>query len=86
MRVVKAFNIIFGLVLAKDGRYDALIAAADANAKARISSLLESLSLPSRDIGGLHMPDTRRNGCNLEAVQQRNILRDHAVVATKAPW
>jgi predicted dinucleotide-binding enzyme len=56
MRVVKAFNIIFGLVLAKGGRYDALIAAADANAKARVSSLLESLSLPARDIGGLHMP------------------------------
>jgi predicted dinucleotide-binding enzyme len=53
--VVKAFNTIFGHVLAKGGRLDAFIAADDAEAKARISTFLESLGLRPFDVGGLHM-------------------------------
>jgi 8-hydroxy-5-deazaflavin:NADPH oxidoreductase len=56
--VVKAFNTIFGHVLAKGGRLDAFIAADDAGAKARVSTLLESLGLRPLDIGGLHMAAT----------------------------
>lgn len=40
--VVKAFNTLFGHVLAKDKRLDAFIAADDAHAKARVSTFLES--------------------------------------------
>lgn len=53
--VVKAFNTVFGHVLAKGGRLDAFIAADDAEAKARVSALLESLGLRPLDVGGLHM-------------------------------
>ncbi len=53
--VVKAFNTIFGHVLAKGGRLDAFIAADDAEAKARVSTFLESLGLRPLDVGGLHM-------------------------------
>lgn len=53
--VVKAFNTIFGHVLAKGGRHDAFIAADDAEAKARVSTFLESLGLRPLDVGGLHM-------------------------------
>jgi predicted dinucleotide-binding enzyme len=56
--VVKAFNTIFGHVLVKGGRLDAFIAADDAEAKARVSTLLESLGLRPLDIGGLHMART----------------------------
>ena len=56
--VVKAFNTIFGHVLAKGGRLDAFIAADDADAKARVSSFLESLNLRPLDVGGLHMAQT----------------------------
>jgi predicted dinucleotide-binding enzyme len=56
--VVKAFNTIFGHVLAKGGRLDALIAADDAEAKARVSTFLESLGLRPLDVGGLHMAQT----------------------------
>jgi predicted dinucleotide-binding enzyme len=56
--VVKAFNTIFGHVLAKGGRLDAFIAADDVEAKARVSTLLESLGLRPLDIGGLHMAAT----------------------------
>jgi predicted dinucleotide-binding enzyme len=56
--VVKAFNTIFGHVLAKGGRLDAFIAADDAEAKARVSTLLESLGLRPLDVGGLHMAQT----------------------------
>ncbi|PMQ08727.1 Pyrroline-5-carboxylate reductase [Pseudomonas sp. AD21] len=54
-QVVKAFNTLFGRVLAKDKRLDAYIAADDADAKARVSTLLESLGLRPLDVGGLHM-------------------------------
>jgi predicted dinucleotide-binding enzyme len=56
--VVKAFNTIFGHVLAKGGRLDAFIAADDAEAKARVSTFLESLGLRPLDVGGLQMAQT----------------------------
>lgn len=56
--VVKAFNTIFGHVLGRGGRLDAFIAADDAEAKARVSTFLESLGLRPLDVGGLHMAQT----------------------------
>ncbi|ASW10593.1 NADPH-dependent F420 reductase [Rhizobium sp. 11515TR] len=56
--VAKAFNTIFGHVLAKSGRLDAFIAADDTKAKARVSTFLESLGLCPFDVGGLHMAQT----------------------------
>lgn len=56
--VVKAFNTLFGPVLAKGGRLDAFIAADDAEAKARVATFLDSLGLRPLDIGGLHMAQT----------------------------
>jgi hypothetical protein len=56
--VVKAFNTIFGHVLAKGGRLDAFFAADDADAKARVSTFLESLGLRPLDVGGLQMAQT----------------------------
>lgn len=56
--VVKAFNTIFGHVLAKGGRLDAFIAGDDAGAKARVSTFLESLDLRPLDVGGLNMAQT----------------------------
>jgi predicted dinucleotide-binding enzyme len=56
--VVKAFNTIFGHVLAKGGSLDAFIAADDAEAKERVSIFLENLGLRPFDVGGLHMAQT----------------------------
>jgi len=56
--VVKAFNTIFGHVLAKGGRLDAFIAADDAEAKALVSALLETLDLRPLDVGGLPLAQT----------------------------
>jgi predicted dinucleotide-binding enzyme len=56
--VVKAFNTIFGHVLAKGGRLDAFIAADDSEAKARVSTFLDSLGLRPLDVGGLQMAQT----------------------------
>jgi 8-hydroxy-5-deazaflavin:NADPH oxidoreductase len=56
--VVKAFNTLFGHVLAKGGRLDAFFAADDAEAKARVSTFLESLGLRPFDVGGLKMAQT----------------------------
>src|SRR5471032_3589438 len=56
--VVKAFNTLFGPVLARSGRLDAFIAADDQKAKARVSTFLESLELRQFDVGGLHMAST----------------------------
>jgi predicted dinucleotide-binding enzyme len=53
--VVKAFNTIFGGVLAKGGRLDAFIAADDAEAKAQVSTFLEGLGLRPFDVGRLQM-------------------------------
>ncbi len=57
-RVVKAFNTLFGHVLAKGGRLDAFIAADDPDAKARVSNFIESLGLRPFDVGGLQMAQT----------------------------
>ncbi|MDR8398167.1 NAD(P)-binding domain-containing protein [Paraburkholderia sp. USG1] len=56
--VVKAFNTLFGPVLARGGRLDAFIAADDPEAKARVSTFIESLGLRPFDVGGLHMAQT----------------------------
>ncbi|MFK3777227.1 NADPH-dependent F420 reductase [Agrobacterium sp. NPDC089420] len=56
--LVKAFNTIFGHVLAKGGCLDAFIAADDADAKARVSIFLESLGLRPFHVGGLQMAQT----------------------------
>jgi hypothetical protein len=56
--VVKAFNTLFGPVLAKRGRLDAFIAADDADAKTRVSTFIDSLGLRPLDVGGLHMAAT----------------------------
>jgi predicted dinucleotide-binding enzyme len=56
--VVKAFNTLFGPVLAQRGRLDAFIAADDPEAKARVSTFIESLGLRPLDVGGLHMAAT----------------------------
>jgi predicted dinucleotide-binding enzyme len=56
--IVKAFNTVFGHVLAKNGRLDAFIAADDTDAKARVSAFIESLGLRPLDVGGLHMAST----------------------------
>jgi predicted dinucleotide-binding enzyme len=55
---VKAFNTLFGPVLARSGRLDAFIAADDPKAKARVSTFLESLGLRPFDVGALHMAST----------------------------
>jgi 8-hydroxy-5-deazaflavin:NADPH oxidoreductase len=52
---VKAFNTIFGHVLAQDRNMDALIASDDAAAKASVSAFIESLGLRPLDAGGLAM-------------------------------
>lgn len=57
-QVVKAFNTLFGHVLAKGGRLDAFIAADDKAAKARVAGFLDSLGLRPLDVGGLHMAPT----------------------------
>jgi predicted dinucleotide-binding enzyme len=56
--IVKAFNTLFGPVLAQRGRLDAFIAADDPEAKARVSTFIESLGLRPFDVGGLHMAAT----------------------------
>jgi len=56
--VVKAFNTLFGPVLAKGGPLDAFIAGDDAGAKARVATFLDSLGLRPLDIGALHMAQT----------------------------
>ena len=53
--VVKAFNTIFGHVLAKGRRLDAFFAADDVKVKERVSTFLESLGLRPLDVGGLQM-------------------------------
>ena len=56
--VVKAFNTLFGSVLAKGGRLDAFFAGDDPSAKKRVSTLLESLNLRPLDVGALLMAQT----------------------------
>jgi predicted dinucleotide-binding enzyme len=57
-QVVKAFNTLFGHVLARGGRLDAFIAGDDAEAKARVSDFLDSLGLRPLDVGRLQMAQT----------------------------
>ncbi|HEY2172326.1 MAG TPA: NAD(P)-binding domain-containing protein [Mycobacteriales bacterium] len=53
--VVKAFNTVFGHVLARGGPLDVFIAGDDAGAKASVSAFIESLGLRPLDVGGLEM-------------------------------
>jgi predicted dinucleotide-binding enzyme len=53
--VVKAFNTVFGHVLARGGRQDVLVAGDDPGAKATVSAFIESLGLRPLDVGGLAM-------------------------------
>jgi 8-hydroxy-5-deazaflavin:NADPH oxidoreductase len=53
--VVKAFNTVFGNVLARGTRLDVLFAGDDARAKATVSAFIESLGLRPLDVGALAM-------------------------------
>ncbi len=53
--VVKAFNTIFGVVLAQGRPLDVFIAGDDASAKADVAEFVESLNLRPLDVGGLNM-------------------------------
>ncbi|MFJ8098602.1 NADPH-dependent F420 reductase [Streptomyces griseofuscus] len=55
VHIVKAFNTVFGHVLAKGGPLDVFIAGDDADAKASVSAFIESLGLRPLDAGGLAM-------------------------------
>ncbi|MFD4035390.1 NADPH-dependent F420 reductase [Streptomyces sp. NPDC058637] len=54
-RVVKAFNTVFGHMLAQGNPLDVLIAGDDAEAKATVSAFIESLGLRPLDTGPLGM-------------------------------
>ena len=54
-RVVKAFNTIFGNVLAQERPLDAFIAGDDAQAKKDLSAFIESIGLRPLDTGDLTM-------------------------------
>ncbi|MDB5724795.1 MAG: binding domain of 6-phosphogluconate dehydrogenase family protein, partial [Novosphingobium sp.] len=56
--VVKAFNSLFGQVLARGGHLDAFLAADDPEAKALVSTFVASLGLRPLDVGGLAMAHT----------------------------
>ena len=53
--VVKAFNTVFGHILARGGSLDVLFAGDDAQAKASVSVFIESLGLRPLEAGGLEM-------------------------------
>lgn len=53
--VVKAFNTVFGHILARGGPLDVLFAGDDARAKASVSVFIESLGLRPLDAGGLEV-------------------------------
>ena len=53
--VVKAFNTIFGGVIAEDKPVDVFFAADSPAAKARVAAFLESLDMRPLDVGGLDM-------------------------------
>jgi 8-hydroxy-5-deazaflavin:NADPH oxidoreductase len=53
--VVKAFNAIFGTVLAQGAPLDVLIAGDDARAKAAVSAFITSLGMRPLDVGPLPM-------------------------------
>jgi predicted dinucleotide-binding enzyme len=56
--VVKAFNSIFGHVLARGGRLDGFFAADDPRVKERVATYITSLGMRPLDVGGLHMAQT----------------------------
>jgi predicted dinucleotide-binding enzyme len=53
--VVKAFNTIFGGVIAEDKPLDVFYAGESAEAKARVAAFLESLGMRALDAGGIEM-------------------------------
>ncbi|MGO2542396.1 MAG: NADP oxidoreductase, partial [Specibacter sp.] len=53
--VVKAFNTVFGGVIAEDKPLDTFFAGDGAEAKTRVAAFLESLDMRPRDTGGLEM-------------------------------
>jgi predicted dinucleotide-binding enzyme len=53
--VVKAFNTVFGGVIAEDKPLDAFFAGDDVEAKTRVSAFLESLGMRALDAGPLEM-------------------------------
>ncbi len=53
--VVKAFNTVFGVVLAQGRPLDVFIAGDDAGAKAGVEAFIASLGLRPLDVGGLNM-------------------------------
>jgi predicted dinucleotide-binding enzyme len=53
--VVKAFNTVFGHVLAQGGQLDVFLAGDDAAAKAAVSTFIRSLALRPLDVGDLEM-------------------------------
>jgi predicted dinucleotide-binding enzyme len=53
--VVKAFNTVFGVVLAQGRPLDVFIAGDDARAKASVAEFITSLQLRPLDVGDLHM-------------------------------
>jgi predicted dinucleotide-binding enzyme len=53
--VVKAFNTVFGHILAQGGPLDVLFAGDDADAKASVSAFIDSLGLRPLDAGGLEL-------------------------------
>jgi predicted dinucleotide-binding enzyme len=53
--VVKAFNTVFGHILAQGGQLDVLLAGDDVQAKASVSAFIESLGLRPLDAGDLTM-------------------------------
>jgi predicted dinucleotide-binding enzyme len=53
--VVKAFNTIFGGVIAEDKPLDVFFSGDSADAKARVAAFLESLDMRALDAGGLDM-------------------------------
>ncbi|MBO1756876.1 NADPH-dependent F420 reductase [Allobranchiibius sp. CTAmp26] len=54
-QVVKAFNTVFGHVLAQGGSLDVLLAGDDAAAKQSVSALIESMGLRPLDAGSLQV-------------------------------
>ena len=53
--VVKAFNTVFGHILAQGGPLDVFLAGDDARAKASVAEFIESLGLRPLDAGGLEV-------------------------------
>lgn len=80
--VVKALNTLFGHVLSQDRSLDVFIAGDNAEAKARVSTLLESMDLRPRDTGGLQMASVLEwTGVLLMGLAQNGIGFDVALLA-----